>query len=763
MLTFKGFDDRANISMNDAFAFAANNDSMQVNSAHLMFSMIRNTKIAKMMEDDTGISSEAFIDAIKTTFGLETLSTTIDESKEQLEISNISEELYSVICNAIEIAEKNNKRVTLQQMYAQIIKTENTSAWKILEIAGATFDNCIQSISNPLASMPITSQYAVDYNMLAKRGHFDPIEARDKEINQAFEIMGRRLKNNPCLVGEAGVGKTAIVEGMAQKLISGDVPKYLKGKHIIAVDISGMISGAKYRGDFEERLNGVLNEAALNKEVILFFDEFHMLADAGGSNDSAMSASNIIKPAISRGDVQIIGATTTVEYKKFIEKDKAFERRMQTVLIGEPSVDNAIKMVGAVMGEYNKFHGSIASQEAVEQAVILSDRYITDKKLPDKAITIIDETAARLKKNNTSDKEFNIEASDIKETVSKLTGIDISELDSEARNKVKELSNTLMKHVIGQEKAVESVSQAIRRSKAGIKDPNRPIGSFLFVGPTGVGKTELSKALAIEFSGGIKNLIRIDMTEFMEKHSVSKLIGSPPGYVGYGEGGRLTEAVRHNPYSVVLFDEIEKAHPDVFNILLQVMDDGILTDSEGTQVDFKNTVVIMTSNTGYGANLFNKKSIGFNPSVAEENADKREEIAIKALEETFRPEFLNRLDKVVVFNNLTKENSVSIIEILLTQLKSRLKANNITVNWEGSLIDFLIAEGFSEKYGARNLKRKIQTVVEDAVADKIINEEIKSGETITISYSDSLQIKKKRRNLIKEADVENKVETEVMR
>lgn len=458
--------------------------------------------------------------------------------------------------------------------------------------------------------------------------------------------------------------------------------------------------------------------------------------------DSAMTAANILKPAISRGDVQIIGATTTSEYKKFIERDKAFERRMQMVLVPEPTVEAAIKMTKAVIGEYNKFHNSSVSNEAIESAVVLSDRYITDKKLPDKAITVIDETAARLKKS-VSNTPIQIEVKDIKDTISKLTNIDVSDLDEKARNKVKSLESSLKKHVIGQDNAVENVSKSIRRSKAGIKDPNRPIGSFLFVGPTGVGKTELSKALAIEFSGGIKSLIRFDMSEYMEKHSVSKLIGSPPGYVGYGDGGQLTEAIRHNPYSVVLFDEIEKAHPDVFNILLQVLDDGTLTDSEGQTVDFKNTILILTSNAGYGANLLNKGTIGFGRVEQEsssEASDKQDKIVMKALEETFRPEFLNRLDKIVVFNKLSKENSISIAQLLLKQLKKRMKDNGIELSWDNSIINKIVEDGFSDKYGARNLKRKIQELIEDTLADKIIDEEIKEGDSVKISYNDSLVV-----------------------
>lgn len=745
IVSLRGLDNKCNIALNESFDTANKFLCEEATSAHMLMHLLYNDEVAKQFDSDF---SEFDITAKDYTHFLTDMlyrnkDNTSANQHITVGIDEISREFQSILSYAVFRAISNQREIDVMTMYRCIIREKGSNAWKVLTLMGV--DSSIDvTQSNPLEDMPITSQFAVDYNSLAKNNRFDPIESRDKEIDRVFEVMGRRIKNNPCLVGDAGVGKTAIVEGMAQRLVSGDVPNYLRNKHIISVDVSGIVSGSKYRGDFEEKLNGILNEAASNNNVILFFDEIHMLMEAGGSSaDSAMNAANILKPAISRGDVQIIGATTPAEYKKFVEKDKAFERRLQSVDIGEPDVESAIKMAQKVAYKYEEFHKCKIDADALEAAVVLSDRYITDKKLPDKAITVLDETAARLKKNYNRNSKFTVSVADIKSTISKTTGIDVDDLDETSRKKLSTLGNRLQQHVIGQDDAIHAVVKAIRRSKAGIKDPNRPIGSFLFVGPTGVGKTELTKALAIEFSNGIKNMIRFDMSEFMEKHTVSKLIGSPPGYVGYGEGGQLTEAVRHNPYSIILFDEIEKAHPDVFNILLQILDDGILTDSQGLKVDFKNTIIIMTSNAGYGADQFGKKSIGFGTSTDESDTDagKNEKIAMKALESTFRPEFINRLDKIVIFNKLEKDSIEKIVELLFKQLKGRLSQSDIKLSWDESIIKHIAETGFSEKYGARNIKRKIQEQIEDLIADKIIDEELMPGYTVKVCYTSEVVIR----------------------
>lgn len=732
-----GFDDEANSAINRAISTANTMLSDEVSTMHLMMAMVPLPSISEKFYKDTGIEPRSFF-----SYCMDNYTNTEKEGvRGYLTIEDFTPGLQNLFSRYVHRFMFSQTEIPARVIYDCIIKDTRTEVWRILRLMGA--NNQSHDVkSNILEDMPGTAQFAVDYNALAASGRFDPVCAREKEIDYTIEVLGRRIKSNPCLVGHAGVGKTAIIEGLAQRIIAGEVPDYLKDKHIVSVDISGIISGAKYRGEFEERLNTVLNEAASNENVILFFDEIHMLIGANSNGDSSMNAANIIKPAISRGDVTIIGATTLKEYKKNIEKDSAFERRFQRVLIEEPSVEQTISMVNAVIDKYNQFHNSKISSDAIELAVVLSDRYITDKKLPDKAITVIDETAAHLKKNVVAGAEILITSKDIKETVSRSTGIDVSDLDTTMTNKLESLASNLHKHVIGQDNAVQSVTKAIRRAKAGVKDPNRPIGSFLFVGPTGVGKTELCKALAREFSGDIKSLIRFDMSEFMEKHSVSKMIGSPPGYVGYGEGGQLTEAVKNNPYSVILFDEIEKAHPAVFNIMLQILDDGVLTDGEGSKVDFKNCIIVMTSNAGYGADGMSTGRIGFGASEdsKEDKADKQEQIALKALEQTFRPEFLNRLDKIVIFSKLTKEEAYDIVELSLKALQSRLKANNIEMSWKASLVEKILEVGYSDKYGARNIKRKVQDIIGDKLADGIIDGTIANGSSIVLSYTDKLVI-----------------------
>ena len=738
VITIRGLDSRSNIVINSTLRLAGKYHFNDVTSVHLMYVLLDNKDISKMFFANIGLEAQEYIEACNEMF--KDISSNQEESTESLGIEDISDELSEVLKNSIGRAISNNRAATIFDLYNSIIADDRTQFWEFAKLLGVDRNSIKMALESPLDDMPITSSFGTDYNVLAIKDKFDSIAARDDIIDNILEVLGRRVKNNPCIVGESGVGKTAIVEGIAQRIVSGDVPWYLKGKHIISIDISKVVSGSKYRGDFEEKLNSMIDEVSSRDDVILFFDEFHMLAEAGGSSvESAMTASNILKPALSRGEVQLIGATTLSEYKKFIEKDRAFERRIEKVSVTEPSVDDAIKMVNAVIGKYEEFHEIKFNSNSIKSAVILSDRYITDKKLPDKAITVLDETAARVKKSN-NNKKHQVDIADVKETVSKISGIDINDLDDISRNKLLNLKAALNRVVVGQDKATEAVSKAIMRSKAGIKDPNRPIGSFLFVGPTGVGKTELSKALAIEIGGSTKNLIRFDMSEFMEKHSISKMIGSPPGYVGYGEGGQLTEAVRNNPYSIVLFDEIEKAHPDIFNILLQVLDEGTLTDSEGLKVDFKNTVIIMTSNAGYSIEGVARSRIGFG-DTSNEMQTSDDETVLKSLENTFRPEFLNRIDKVIVFNQLNKEDAKEITEIYMKKLKSRLTERGIHLQWDNSIIDEVVKSGFSIQYGARNINRTVQTMIADRLADLVISDEIKSGDDVQLAFTSELDIK----------------------
>ncbi len=619
-------------------------------------------------------------------------------------------------------------------------------------------------------------QYSRDLTQAAREGKLDPVIGRSKEIERVIQILSRRTKNNPCLIGEPGVGKTAIAEGLAQKIASQDVPDTLRQKRLVALDLSGMVAGTKYRGEFEERIKGVLDEVKKSGNVILFIDELHTIVGAGAA-EGAIDAANILKPMLSRGELQLIGATTLDEYKKYIEKDAALERRFQPVTVGEPSEEDAVQILFGLRDRYEAHHGVKISDEAVKAAVTLSSRYINDRNLPDKAIDLIDEAASRLRMQSLTappdlkEQEQEVEklskeleeavqsqdfekAADIRDkkraagealekaraswqssgggavvdedavaaVVSLWTGIPVAKLTEAESEKLLKLEEELHKRVIGQDEAVTAISKAIRRGRVGLKDPKRPIGSFIFLGPTGVGKTELSKALAEAMFGTEKALVRIDMSEYMEKHAVSRMIGSPPGYVGYDEGGQLTEKVRRNPYSVILFDEIEKAHPDVFNIMLQILEDGMLTDSRGRKVDFKNTIIIMTSNIG--ARLItdtSRKTLGF--TGVEEKDSTFEDIRNKVMGElknAFRPEFLNRIDDIIVFHRLEKEQIREIAVHMLGEVKERLGAMGYELGWDDAAVDNVADAGFDPIYGARPLRRAIQSRVEDVVSELIL-------------------------------------------
>jgi len=643
---------------------------------------------------------------------------------------------------------------------------------------------------------PTLDQYGRDLTSEAMEGKLDPAAGRARELRRVITVLGRRQKNNPVLIGEPGVGKTAIVEGLARRINDGDVPATLRNKRIVSLNIGGMVAGAMFRGQFEQRIKSILEELRQSEDVIVFIDELHTVVGAGAAEGS-VGAGDMLKPALSRGELRCIGATTLDEYRKYIEKDAALERRFQPVMVDEPSPEEAIEMLRIVRPNYELHHGIGITDEAIDAAVKLSDRYINDRFLPDKAIDVMDEAGSALRleamekgivspllisdlEKELSDiqakKEAAANAEDyqraamlrqqelvaqgklekaraesgnsvtllvtpelIARVVETWTGVPVSQMLESERQNLLNLEDDLRKRVVGQDEAISAVARAIRRSRAGLKDPKRPIGSFLFLGPTGVGKTELAKALAAELFGGEENLIRLDMSEYMEPHTVSRLFGSPPGYVGYDEGGQLTEQVRRHPYSVILMDEVEKAHPEVFNALLQIMDDGRLTDGQGRTVDFKNTVVIMTSNAG-SADLRRAVRIGFLPTKDEDSRDEQHEAmrskAMEGLKRIFRPEFINRIDQIVVFHSLSKADLYQIVDLLLAQVRARLSEHNIELAVSDEARDLLLREGFDEEYGARPLRRTIQSYVDDTLADALLTGEIKPGQLARLVVQD---------------------------
>ena len=641
------------------------------------------------------------------------------------------------------------------------------------------------------------NQFGEDLTKKAREGKLDPIIGRKNEIDRVIQILSRRTKNNPCLIGEPGVGKTAAVEGLAEKIVSGDVPEILKNKRVVTVDISGMVAGSKYRGDFEERIKKALEEVKKAGDVILFIDEIHTIVGAGAA-EGAIDAANILKPLLARGEIQLIGATTLNEYRKYIEKDAALERRFSPVNVDEPSKSDTIKILKGIRDKYEAHHGVKITDEAIESAVELSTRYINDRFLPDKAIDLVDEAASRAKlktytepdnlkqleekieeivkdkeeavrtqkfekaatlrdeerklkekyekeekkwKNKNTKEVVNITEENIAEVIANWTGIPASKITEDENQRLKNLEKSLHERVIGQNEAVEAVAKAIRRGRVGLKDPKRPIGSFLFLGPTGVGKTELSKALAESLFGDENAMIRIDMSEYMEPHSVSKLIGSPPGYVGFDEGGQLTEKIRRKPYSVILFDEIEKAHPDVMNMLLQILEDGRLTDSQGRTINFKNTVIIMTSNIGARL-ITDKKSLGFSKQDIEKDKEQVKEYeetkkeVMEALKKELRPEFINRIDEIIVFHKLTDDEIRKIIDIMLNEVKKRLEDKKIKIEIDSKVKELIAKQGIDKSFGARPLRRTIQNLLEDKLAESILDNEIKPGKVAKVTVED---------------------------
>ena len=676
--------------------------------------------------------------------------------------------------------------VDLPKLYNEIVNVINEA-----EDVNPNKGN-IKSSKNSFNSTPILNQFGEDLTKKAVEGKLDPVVGRSEEIERVIQILSRRTKNNPCLIGEPGVGKTAIVEGLAQKINSGDVPEILKNKRVVSMDISGMVAGAKYRGDFEERIKKALGEVKKAGDVIIFIDEIHTIVGAG-SAEGAIDAANILKPMLARGEIQLVGATTIEEYRKYIEKDAALERRFSPVTVNEPTVKDTITILKGIRDKYEAHHNVKITDEAIEAAVNLSVRYINDRFLPDKAIDLIDEASSKARlttytepdnlkqmqeeidrlskdkeeavrsqkfekaaslrdeeralkekfekeekkwRNKNTKTMVTITEDNIADVIALWTGIPAKKITEDENTRLRNLEESLHQRVIGQNEAVEAVSKAIRRGRVGLKDPNRPIGSFLFLGPTGVGKTELSKALAESLFGDESSMIRIDMSEYMEPHSVSKLIGSPPGYVGFEEGGQLTEKIRRKPYSVILFDEIEKAHPDVMNMLLQILDDGRLTDSNGRTVNFKNTVIIMTSNIGARI-ITDKKLLGF--SNEEKEADEQKEYentkkeVMSELKREFRPEFINRIDEIIVFHKLNDEEISQIIDIMLKEVKTRMKTQKYEIEFDPSVKELIAKKGIDKSFGARPLKRTIQNLVEDRLAEAILDGKAEKGKLATVS------------------------------
>ena len=677
--------------------------------------------------------------------------------------------------------------VNIQKLYAAVLGAMGYDNESIQEEFQAA-----KAMQNPGGSLtPALDQYSRDLTQMAAEGKLDPVVGREKEISRLIQILSRRTKNNPCLVGEPGVGKTAIAEGLAQRILAGSVPETIKDKRLVVLDLSGMVAGSKYRGEFEERIRKVVDEVRENQGILLFIDELHTIIGAGGA-EGALDASNILKPSLSRGELQIIGATTLEEYRKYIEKDAALERRFQPVTVEEPSEEEAYEILKGLRPYYERHHKVEISDEALEAAVKMSVRYINDRFLPDKAIDLIDEAASKVQlsgyqasseiedlsreiqeilqekeraiktgylslakecQEKQKEAEARLEQLQVKEEkknqrksgkvdekavasiVSDWTKIPVQRLTEGETRRLAQLEKELHKRVIGQEEAVHAVSQAVKRGRVGLKDPNRPIGSFLFLGPTGVGKTELSKALAQAVFGSEQAMIRVDMSEYMEKHSVSKLIGSPPGYVGHDDGGQLSEKVRRNPYSVILFDEIEKAHPDVFNILLQVLDDGHITDAHGRKVDFKQTIIIMTSNAGAQA-IVEPKQLGFISQKDEKkDYEKMKSGVMEEVRRLFKPEFLNRIDEIMVFHTLNKEEIRKIVLLLLKSLEKRCEEQmDIHLNVTNSAVDYIAEAGFDAKYGARPLRRAIQSKIEDRLANELLEGKIKRGDIVQVQY-----------------------------
>lgn len=800
------FTDSAKAALSHAEKTARKLQQGYVGTEHILIGLLKegNGVAAKVLFQN-GVDEKQVMDIVKDLI-------TFDGAVALKDKENYSPRAQKVLAEAHRLAERfHEKLIGTEHILMALIKEGENVAVRLLNTLGVStqkvYIDVLISIGedsslykedlaknrpgNKGGSM--LSQFSRDLTAMAEEGSLDPVIGREDEIQRVIQILSRRTKNNPCLIGEPGVGKTAIVEGLALRIVSGDVPFTVKDKRVLTLDLSAMVAGSKYRGEFEERIKKVVKEVIDAGNIILFLDELHTIIGAGGA-EGAIDASNILKPSLARGEIQLIGATTINEYRKYVEKDAALERRFQPVNVEEPDVEASIRILNGIRSKYEEHHHVEILPEAVEAAVKLSDRYINDRNLPDKAIDLIDEAAAavrlssvqtparqqemlaeiaemdkeienyvktddyervgelkrvqdalikkyeRLRKNNEqaeAKRRYVVDEEDIARVVSVWTKVPLEKIAEKESERLLKLEDELHKRVIGQEEAVTAVAKAMRRGRTGLKDPNRPIGSFLFLGPTGVGKTELCKALAEAMFGSENALIRVDMSEYMEGHSVSKMIGSPPGYVGFEEGGQLSEKVRRNPYSVVLFDEIEKAHPDVFNILLQVLDDGHITDSKGRKVSFKNTVLIMTSNAG-AQRIVDPKNLGFTVDKSEKkDYDKMKSGVMEEVKKIFKPEFINRIDEIIVFHQLSKDNMKSIVSLLASNLSKRCEEQlQIKLKFSPALKEYLVEKHSDKKMGARPLKRAIQSLVEDALAEEILRGNVKPGDTVTAGIKD---------------------------
>lgn len=811
MYEFRGFTQKANSALNLAIESAQDMGHNYVGTEHILLGLINEgTGVAAAALEQCGVTGDALRDKISSTdgVGMKTTLTPDDftpRTKRVLKAAMLAS------------ARMGNNYVGTEHLLLAVIAESDSYAVSFLHELGVSENAIAQAVAGGLQnggqesgfseenggfSAPngndkggtALEKFGRDLTKAAKNGEIDPVIGREKEIERVIQILSRRTKNNPVLIGEPGVGKTAVAEGLALEIANGNVPEILKDKKVVSLDLTGMIAGAKYRGDFEERIKAAIDEVKKSKDTILFIDELHTIVGAGAAEGSA-DAANILKPSLARGDFQVIGATTLNEYRKYIEKDAALERRFQPVKVGEPTPEQAIEILKGLRDSYEAHHKVKITDEAINAAVTLSSRYIADRYLPDKAIDLIDEGASKVRlatltsppdvksledriadfekekasavneqdferaaklrdeqkevqaqldnakkewQERQKDSSGEVTAEDIAKIVSDWTGIPVVQLTKEESERLLNMEKVLHERVIGQDEAVSAISKAIRRGRVGLKDPKRPVGSFIFLGPTGVGKTELCKALAQAMFGDENAMLRLDMSEYMEKHTVSKLIGSPPGYVGFEEGGQLTEKVRRKPYSVVLFDEIEKAHPDVFNMLLQILEDGRLTDSQGRTVDFKNTVIIMTSNVGARMITEKQKALGFKSDENEKEQDSRDikELVMGELRNVFRPEFLNRVDDIIVFNKLTQDEIMQIASKMLDTLAKRLEKLDIRITFTDEAVTAIADKGFDENYGARPLRRAIQSEIEDALSEKMLEGSVEENSSVVCSYSD---------------------------
>lgn len=723
------FDSEANVVVNRAIQFSHSENCGEINAVHLFLALLEKTKFGQDILEGLDISFDMIYESYQITAESGSYGSN-DGNVDPYNLDNMAHELFVLLATVTSKMAMRGKSVNSKSLFDGLLDMDSEVLNDFLEYIGISVEDIKNTSKNKFNIPDQLTSFVVDMNSEDVKNK-ESISNVDEYVDTMIEVLSRKLEANPCLVGEAGVGKTTIARALVQRIVSGNVPKQFKNTHVAYINSALLTSGTRFRGDFEERMKCLIDWAS-KSDVILFLDEIHTFINLGSNNESSETAGNMIKKALSDGDIRIIGATTTKEYHKFIEKDSAFNRRLQVITIKEPSIDNAIEMVIKTIGNYETFHNVSIPKDCIELAVNLSDRYIKDKALPAKAYKILDQAGTVVKLSGRTE----VTEVDVLNTVSKITGVNVNRLTKSEAKQLLSLEDNIAKELIGQENAIKTVCKAIRRSKAGVREENKPLASFLFVGPTGVGKTELCRVLSKEVAIGDVSLIKVDMSEFSEKHSTSKMIGTAPGYVGYGEGGQLTEKVKHNPYSLVLFDEIEKANPEVFNVFLQLLDEGKMTDGEGNTVDFTNCIIVMTSNAGYGAERLGKGHLGFASSeVTKENPEK---VAMEALKETFKPEFLNRLDNIVIFDKLNEEQCKEIVTLMLSKLSDRIYKNNgVMVTFKKSLVNHIASAGFSSEYGARNLRREIQNTIEDLLADSILNEELVKGDKAAVAWKDN--------------------------